>query len=287
MNLASPFWPQHSGLFRGFDTIVDATGGQYEGFNYLGFGAILIVVAGIVMSFRELRAKMVEHRELSVALLGLFLFAVSHRVFLGKLKLLDLDYIGRFNLLVGMFRSSGRMFWPVVYAILLFGLVAVSRHLQPGSKVAFILVCCVLQLADTNPLRARLTTLTQKEVPHLLNQSEWRSRMARAAEVQVDPAYQCKGVVDGTFVIASVELQLAAVMAQRPINSASNPRLNVDPEDCRAAALAARNGPWREDTLYVFLAGGSNGISAGWMPARKSCKAFSLGVWCLGPSRTP
>jgi hypothetical protein len=286
MNLASPFWPQHSGLFRGFDAIVDATGGQYEGFNYLGFGAILIVVAGIVMSFRKLDAKLAEHRELFAALLGLFLFAVSHRVFLGKLKLLDLDYIGHLNLLVGMFRSSGRMFWPVFYAILLFGLIAVSRRLMPGSKVAFVLACCVLQLADTHPLRARLTMLTQKEAPRLLDQSEWRSRMARAAELQIDPPFQCKGVVDDATATAIVELQLAAVSAKRPTNSVYNARLMVNPDDCKAAALAARNGPWRDDTLYVFLVGGSNGAPAGWMPTRRSCQVFNLGVWCLGPPGT-
>ncbi len=39
MNLLSPFLPQHSGLFTPFrNMLIDATGGQYEGFSYLGAG---------------------------------------------------------------------------------------------------------------------------------------------------------------------------------------------------------------------------------------------------------
>ena len=281
MNLASPFWPQRSGLFPGFYPIVDATGGQYQGYNYLGFGAILISVVAIVANFVELRAKLVEHRELFAALICLLLFAVSHRVFVGNVKLLDLDYSWRLDQVLGVFRSSGRMFWPIFYALVLFGLVNVLRYLRPASGVAFVVACCLLQLADTNPLRVRLATLTRNDTPHLLNQSEWQGRMAQAMQVQIDPSYQCKGIVSG---IAQMELQLAAAMAKRPINSVHNARLKEDAQDCNAAAIAARSGPWRDDTLYVFLTGGPNGAPAGWTPPRKSCHAFSLGEWCLGPS---
>jgi len=40
MNLLSPFVPQKSGLLPGVGGIRDATGGQYEGFNYLGLGLL-------------------------------------------------------------------------------------------------------------------------------------------------------------------------------------------------------------------------------------------------------
>ena len=41
MNLLSPIWPAHSGLFGPNRPDMDATGGQYEGFNYLGAGGWL------------------------------------------------------------------------------------------------------------------------------------------------------------------------------------------------------------------------------------------------------
>lgn len=280
MNLLSPFWPQRSGLFPGFDAIIDATRGEYEGFNYLGFGSILIVFAGVIMHWRHLRARLVAHRELAMVLVCLLLFALTHRVYLGNAKVLDLDYSWRFDRWLSVFRSSGRMFWPVFYATVLFGLVAVLRRFRTAAGVVFVLTCCLLQLVDTNPLRARLTALTQKERPRLLDQTEWQQRMAQAAQIQVYPTFQCRNTLDAT---PQIELQFAAASVNRPINDVYNARLHRTPEDCEAAATAARYGPWRDDTLYVILAVGPNGVPPDWTLARKSCQAFSLGVWCLGP----
>jgi hypothetical protein len=277
MNLASPFWPQRSGLFPGFQAIIDATGGQYEGFNYFGFGAILLIGAAVLLNIRQLRGLIRAHDTLCVVLICLTAFAVSHRVFLGSRKLLDLDVSSRLDVLFGVFRSSGRMFWPVLYAVMLTGLVLVLRRLAPGWKTAVVVGCCILQLVDTEPLRHRLTAFTQLDVPRLLNQSEWQTRMLRAAAVWVDPPFLCAPLKLHTV---NIELQLAAMAADRPINSVYNPRLSVD---CAAEAARARTGPWRDDTLYVFLAGEPEGVPVGWMPEGVACQPFKEGVWCLGP----
>ena len=284
MNLASPFWPQRSGLFPGFSAILDATTGQYEGFNYLGFGALIIVVLGVSLNLGQLRTKIVEHWEFCGVLGAFFLFALSNRIFLGNLKLLDLDYSGRLDQMLGVFRSSGRMFWPVFYAVLLFGLIGLLRRLSPGTQTVLVMVCCFLQLLDTDPLRARLALLTSTGTPSLLDRSQWEARMAQAARVEIDPPYQCKDGADGA---AQMHLQLAAVRVNRPINSVYNARLRVDPDDCRVAGAAARHGPWRDDTLYVFLTGVPNGPPSGWVAPRRFCHAFPLGEWCLGPAGAP
>jgi hypothetical protein len=281
MNLASPFWPQRSGLFPGFKAIIDATGGQYEGFNYFGFGAILLIGAAVLLNIRQLRGLIRAHETLCVVLICLTALAVSHRVFLGSGKLLDLDVSRRFDILFGAFRSSGRMFWPVLYAVMLTGLVLVLRRLAPGWKTAVVVGCCILQLVDTEPLRHRLMTFARLDVPRLLDQSEWQTRMSRAAAVQVEPPYLCAPV---ELLTINVEFQWAAMAADRPINSVYNPRLHVD---CAAEAASAQTGPWRDDTLYVFLAGDPDGVPTGWMPARLTCQPFKEGVWCLGPKARP
>jgi hypothetical protein len=278
MNLASPFWPQRSGLFPALQPIVDATGGQYEGFNYFGFGALLLIAAAVLLNFRRLRLHMKAHRHLCLVLGGLTVFAVSHRVFLGDIKLLDLDVSSRLDAAAGMFRSSGRMFWPALYAAMLLGLVLVLRRLPAGARSGFVLACCLLQLADTGRLRDRLGVLTRRDVPHLLDPAGWQARMRRAAGVVVDPPALCSGSLQ--FGIANMELQGFAMAAERPINSVYNPRLRID---CAAAAASARNGPWRNDILYVFFAGGPTGVAVGWTPPALSCEPFSLGLWCLGP----
>ncbi len=282
MNLASPFWPQRSGLFPDMAAIVDATGGQYEGFNYFGAGALLLIGAAVLLNLRRLRGHIIAHRHLFLVLAGLAAFAVSHRVFLGDIKLLDLDFSSRLDAAAGMFRSSGRMFWPVLYAAMLLGLVLVLRRLPAGPRAGFVAGCCLLQLADTEPLRDRLAMLTRRDVPHLLDQAAWRTRMLRAAGVRVDPPALCSG--SSNFAIANMELQSLAMATHRPINSVYNPRLRID---CAAEAAVARSGPWRDDTLYVLLAGGPTGVPPGWSPPLLSCKTFRLGIWCLGPKGAP
>ena len=44
MNLASPVLAAAKRPLSGFRIIVDATGGQYEGFNYFGFGALVLIL---------------------------------------------------------------------------------------------------------------------------------------------------------------------------------------------------------------------------------------------------
>jgi hypothetical protein len=281
MNLASPFWPQRSGLFPSFQSIVDATKGQYEGFNYFGFGALVLIAIGVSKNWSTFGTKIIEHRYLIAVFLGLTLFSLSDHVYLGSVKLLDIPHSWRLNHYLGVFRSSGRMFWPVFYAIMLFSLVGVLRGFSPRSGAFIVVGCCLLQLVDTNPLRERITRLTKTAFPERIDRAAWEARMTRAAEVQLDPSYQC--LYGSAPSLPHLELQLVAATIGRPINSVYFARSQVPPENCAAASAKARGGPWRDDTLYVFLTGGSRGVPADWKPLRQSCETFALGLWCLGP----
>ena len=261
---------------------MDATGGQYEGFNYFGFGALVLMAIAVPLGFRQSGRQVAANWQFCAALFLLAAFAVSHRVYLGGWKLLDLDGSDVVNVLAGVFRSSGRMFWPVFYTAMLFGLVVVLRRVGSGWKSLLVLGCCGLQLVDTEPLRNRLALLARRDVPRLLDEAEWQARMRAAVAVQVVPHVLCSPVVlDAT--IANMELQYAAMAAERPIDSVYNPRLWVD---CAAETARAQAGPWRSDTLYVFLAGAPYSVPQGWLPNALHCEPFSHGSWCLGAKAT-
>ena len=277
MNLASPFWPQRSGVFPGQQAIIDATGEQYEGFNYLGIGVLLLVVGAVVLNRARLAAMAKSHRELIVALALLTLFALSHRVFLGPIKLIDLDYSWRVNQIAGVFRSSGRMFWPVGYAIMLGSLGLVLRRLPPSWQVGVVVACCALQLLDTEPLRHRLGVLSGRGIPMLLDEAAWSRRIGEATGLEVYPTFVCSDAPQQ--VVPNMELQLFAARVGRPNNSVDTSRLHVD---CLAEAESLRSGPWRTDTLYVLLSGGSRGFPSGWRPPGLACHVFAQGDWCLG-----
>jgi hypothetical protein len=277
MNLMSPIWPQRSGLFPGFYSLLTGPDGQYEGFNYLGAGVLLLIAVAVATSWRFIPQMIRRHLVLIVVLAYLAIFAVSNVVFIGSREVLYVPLPSVLAFTAGVFRSSGRMFWPCTYTLALFALVLVLRNLRPGWKTAVVLGCCALQLIDSNPLRARLTMLTQREVPTLLDRPQWEARMLRAERVHVAPSFVCGG---SALYVVHLELQLAAVTTRRPINTVYNPRLQ---DDCSASAAAATRGPWDERTLYIFLlADGIESVPAGWRPRGMTCEPFDRGLWCLG-----
>ncbi len=276
MNLPSPLWPQRSGLFPGFYDMLAGTEGQYEGFNYLGAGVLTLLVIAVVVARHGMPPLIRRHLPLLVILIYLAMYAVSNVVFVGSHLVGYLQLPPLLERLAGIFRSSGRMFWPCAYAAALFGLALALRHLKPGWKTAVVVGCCLLQVIDTNPLRARMTSLTQRQVPTLLDLPLWETRMRQAERVDVFPSTACSMFVLKTV---NLELQRAAVSARRPINVANNPRPQ---EECDANLLAATRGPWDERALYVFLVNGSEAIPPGWRPPGMVCEDFEYGVWCLG-----
>ena len=119
MNLLSSIVPQESGLFPGLGGVVDATGGQYEGFNYLGLGLLLASLLILPIEVSWLRRNLKHHIALFVAFAVLGAFAISHRVFAGHRLLFELPLPHYVNRVFGIFRSSGRFFgrsrmrrWP-------------------------------------------------------------------------------------------------------------------------------------------------------------------------------
>lgn len=151
MNLLSPVWPQVSGVFGAGLPVLDATGGQYEGFNYLGAGVLLlgaVALAGLVWRPAPWR----QWRGLLMMLGGLALLSLSSRVYAGPVRLIDLG-AKPWEDLFGTFRAPGRAFWPVGYALML-GAVAGAARLPARSAAAVLAVAAVLQVVDAGPLRA-------------------------------------------------------------------------------------------------------------------------------------
>ena len=152
MNLGSPVWPQVSGVFGPTLPILDGTGGQYEGFNWLGAGSILLLAAGIVGAIVQ-RRRPRPALALVLVLAALFLLSLSSRIYAGPVRLLDLG-TKPWEDIFGSFRSAGRAFWPVGYALMLAGVAAVARLPRPVG-VSLLIAATALQLVDIGPLRTR------------------------------------------------------------------------------------------------------------------------------------
>jgi uncharacterized protein DUF6311 len=218
MNLLAPFVPQNSGLLPGLGGVIDATGGQYEGFNYLGLGLLLASLLVLPVEASWLRRNLRRHVALFVAFAALTAFAISHRVFAGHWLLFELPMPHNIHRVLGIFRGSGRFFWLICYAQMAIVIVLGFRRRQ-----AVIVVCltgaAIVQLYDVQPLREQIiASIAAGPGAAKLDPGEVGRLIAGAQHIDVVPSFQCSDWKrDQTR--GNVELMLAAARANVPINA--------------------------------------------------------------------
>ncbi len=175
--------------------IKNAHEGQTEGYNYLGLGAILLLLTNLVYirkSFRQIFSPSL----LPITIVGIlfFLFSLSTEITLGPFTLIAIgvpDFALNF---LNVFRASGRMFWPAHYLILV-GLLGVTFkywHQWKTYIILFLVVC--IQFVDLSPLRSDVRFWTNKplESSPLIAQ-DWSQLNRNHSKLMVLPAYQCEG----------------------------------------------------------------------------------------------
>jgi hypothetical protein len=132
----------------GDGSILDATGGQYEGFNYLGLGILLMLAYAIVFRAREVAGLIWRHRALCAMCAALLLFSLGNRIFAGQVRILSIPLPESLEDALSVFRSSGRFFWPVAYLAAAGAMIVVFRHAGRVAAPAVAIAAMLLQVAD-------------------------------------------------------------------------------------------------------------------------------------------
>jgi hypothetical protein len=159
MNLFSPVWP-HGSFFFPNAQMLDATGGQYEGYNYLGLGT-LIAAALALPRLRTLSLR--TWGGLLFVVLCLTLLALSSDIYAGPMQLVS---FGKqpWRQLFGFVQASGRAFWVVGYCITFAALAAFQSW--PRRRAALVLgALAALQLLDTSPVHQAAATAFATDSP--------------------------------------------------------------------------------------------------------------------------
>jgi Family of unknown function (DUF6311) len=250
MNMLSPVVPQRSGLAASLrEYMLDATRGQYEGFSYLGGGVLLLFFATFFRQLNALRAGFMRNPWLLALLVGCTLFALSNVVYVGHWKILELPLSGRLADLASMFRSSGRLFWPVMYALTALA-IAAAIPLYGRRGVLLILVATSLQWIDTAPLREAISERTRAPEKSRIDLAAWRTAIGRHRFVRVLPEYSCLAKPHSWNQEVAVEIELAAAFADRPVNSVYASRFEAG---CAAEQAADPAAPPTDGELTVYL----------------------------------
>jgi hypothetical protein len=210
----------------------DATGGQYEGFSYLGLGVILLLAIGVYASRAELGRLLSRHALVVAAVLLMALYAISSMVFFGDRLLVELPVFAPVSWLTDRFRSSGRFVWPLVY-----GLVVVSvlvTHRRFGQRIALLLLfgALFIQIADERPTVGVVRDALHDAEPQVLDTPVWSQLVADHTLVRMTPHQCVLGTGDPSF--ASREVQRLAAAADVPITTSAAARRD---EPCNDAAF--------------------------------------------------
>lgn len=235
--------------------------GQYEGFGYLGTGALALVLVLLWKPSRwwpRAKEEFKARGPLVVAVLALTLLAFSTVVTVAGFKVLSLRGLTQALLpVLAPFRASGRFIWVLDYAVLtgVLGLVVWCWRQRPKVATGLLLGAVVLQFVDTGDVwwRGRF----HGEPWPRLRAPEWESVDASYRHLVLFPPFiknWREPCAAGTFPEnAYVRFGDLAYRKGMTTNSAyvarlDEPRMKAVCESLRADVKAGR---FARDTVYV------------------------------------
>lgn len=232
-------------LYSRFLPAQHQVGGNYDAFAYLGLGVLVALPVAVFAARKRLTALLRRHWALCAVFAVLTAFAVSHVVTANGVTLVTLPLPDSCIKLFSVFRSGGRLFWPVYYTLMLAafaGLAALPR----GAVWAAAAV--LLQLADISPaLVQRHAAMVQAQqeaaFPTALESDFWQAAAGYAK------IYSVQGLQDD-----ALHLALFAADNHMTTNDPFAARYDETAlAQQRTALLAAlADGQPEADALYLF-----------------------------------
>ncbi|RON55177.1 DUF6311 domain-containing protein [Pseudomonas frederiksbergensis] len=126
--------------------------GDGEGYGFLGLGLLFLAICALLGGLQGntgFGAAVRKRPFLLLALIGLGIFSVSNHIAFGSLEFaypLPSAVISIANI----FRASGRMFWPVYYAVILAIIFLVIRSNRPRAATCLLMIAVLIQVLDTH-----------------------------------------------------------------------------------------------------------------------------------------
>lgn len=134
--------------------------GNYDGFNYLGAGIILALIG---ICIRELVIKYDKNLferfnnffrrniEIIIGCCAFTIYSLSNVVTLNDKILFSYNLPKIILKFCGIFRASGRFFWPVYYMIFIYVLFYVVRKFSTRKACMLLITILIFQIADLSP----------------------------------------------------------------------------------------------------------------------------------------
>lgn len=226
-----------------------------EGFNFLGLGLLYLIAPFLFVLFsRHISFYLYVKRFpfLFIGLIGLTFFALSNQVSFG-MSTMELPWPKTLIEWSGILRSSGRLFWPTYYCLVLVMLAVISSRLSNKILIILFSSALILQIIDTSagwwPLHRTFNELSKKPFPNPLNNPFWMAAAKHYRNIVIYPSINNQAQLNWqaiAYFAATNELATNAVYLGRKPNIASIDQFNTK---IKLQILSASYDP---DTLYIF-----------------------------------
>ncbi len=254
MNLLSPINPHAGALY--FKPFPVMNGQGFEGYNYLGMGVLFLLMVSVARGPRLLRELWsVSIRPLTVVCIICTLLAVSLKVTFTDHVLFTIPAPKFVFDLLSAFRSSGRLFWPVHYLLILAGIVGIVMTVPSALARRLVLAFALLvQLCDVQAVRGGVAAAAQAPHVHHLVARDWNQLTRSHRHLVILPSIQCDPVESPGGFALWPEFAILAAKSGMTLNSVYAARipsavLKLDCSDLPEQML--RDG-LRSDTAYVL-----------------------------------
>jgi hypothetical protein len=245
-----------------------------EGQNYFGLGVLGIILAAVWLQRACFKQAFLKHRCLIILFIGLIIYALSNEVYAGELQILSFpEWLAGYVRLIGdYFRVSGRLFWPVGYAILFASLFAVLSNVKKW-VIWFVLAMLIVQYFDVPKSYFGIfitgDAITELDFPRHL----WESLLSGKRELYLTPAWDC----GGGWEIPPLQMLAAKnhVLVNTAYTARQSPNCKRKSNDDQAD-LKAGSVHFYSNTIY------RNQVE-NWMGSQAAdwCRRFSRGIVCV------
>lgn len=221
--------------------------GNYDAFAYLGLGVLVALPIALWLLRRQLGGMLRRHWALACCCAVLTVFAVSNVITANGATLATLPLPAPLIQLFSIFRSSGRLFWPVYYLLMLLALVGLAK-LKGRWQLAGVMLLVLVQLWDVSPgIMQRRTAMQQAQqadaFPTEMSSDFWQAAQNYQHIVSMDS-------------IQADALHLALFAADNHMTTNDPFAARYDENALAVQRESIRNeladGILRDDTLYLF-----------------------------------
>lgn len=254
--------------------------GQYEGFGYLGFGILLLLLCAAVIAFvhsiikylsqRQRKAGMdttsknkgsvrrfiAEHSfavSMTAAILAAVILALSPVITYNEQIIVTIPYPEIIIKLLSIFRASGRFIWCACYVIMIFAMISVIKLISHKHIAAVVLSAALLmQIYDLSPLITSRDTLTSEENQmNVFSSERWEKVTQGKTHLQTIPFNMMWGNFDMDHVYACANFALDHDMTTNFYIAAriDYDKLAANEQDIRETL---NKGVRPTDTLYIL-----------------------------------